>query len=76
MEDMTIQNGGSYAAAGAPNCTHLVVDEHTVKTIPFEVCHKNYMIRVFCFTNACFYNCTRPAYLQIRPYFLFVILFS
>ena len=47
MEDMTIQNGGSYAAAGAPNCTHLVVDEHSVKTIPFEVCHQKYIIWVF-----------------------------
>ena len=28
--------GGSCAEAGSPTCTHLVIAEHSVKTIPFE----------------------------------------
>ena len=30
--------GGTYAEPGSPTCTHLVVDEHSVKSIPYE-CH-------------------------------------
>nr|AUG84409.1 ECT2 [Platynereis dumerilii] len=37
MEDLTVANGGTCAEPGAPQCTHLVVDEHTVKKIPCEI---------------------------------------
>lgn len=36
MEEVTFKNGGTCAEAGAPTCTHLVVAEHSVKTILFE----------------------------------------
>ncbi|KAI0240758.1 Protein ECT2 [Lamellibrachia satsuma] len=36
MEEVTFKNGGTCAEAGAPTCTHLVVAEHSVKTIGFE----------------------------------------
>ena len=37
--------GGTYAEPGAPTCTHLVVDEHSVKTIPFEVHSKLHIVK-------------------------------
>ncbi|CAH1781349.1 unnamed protein product [Owenia fusiformis] len=35
MEEIAVQNGGRVVEQGFPECTHLVVDGHTVKTIPF-----------------------------------------
>ena len=34
---MCVCVGGSCAEPGAPACTHLVLDEHAVKQIPFEL---------------------------------------
>lgn len=38
-------SGGTYAEAGAPTSTHLVVDEHNVKNIPFETHHKLHVVK-------------------------------
>ena len=35
MEEQAVQQGGTICAVGHPTCTHLVVDEHTVKSLPF-----------------------------------------
>ncbi|KAK7499196.1 hypothetical protein BaRGS_00009456 [Batillaria attramentaria] len=34
MEDLTIENGGTYTSVGSEEATHLVVDEHAVKELP------------------------------------------
>ena len=36
ITQVIVFSGGTYAEPGAPTCTHLVVDEHSVKTIPFD----------------------------------------
>ncbi|ESO86405.1 hypothetical protein LOTGIDRAFT_61738, partial [Lottia gigantea] len=34
MEELTIENGGTYCALGSDESTHLVVDEHAIKELP------------------------------------------
>ncbi len=45
MEDLTVDNGGAVVEAGAPQATHLVVDEHAVKNIPFDTSSKLHIVK-------------------------------
>ena len=36
MEEQAVQQGGKIGVVGDSSCTHLIVDEHTVKSLPFE----------------------------------------
>jgi len=35
MQEQAIQQGGDVCEVGDSACTHLIVDEHTVKSLPF-----------------------------------------
>ncbi|NWI47735.1 ECT2 protein, partial [Picathartes gymnocephalus] len=46
MEEMTeMQGGGHYLPVGDERCTHLVVEESTVKVLPFEPLKKLYVVK-------------------------------
>ncbi|NXH98522.1 ECT2 protein, partial [Pachycephala philippinensis] len=46
MEEMTeMQGGGHYLPVGDERCTHLVVEENTVKDLPFEPLKKLYVVK-------------------------------
>ncbi|KAM4862175.1 protein ECT2 isoform X13 [Urocitellus parryii] len=45
MEEMTEMQGGSYLAVGDERCTHLIVEENTVKELPFEPSKKLYVVK-------------------------------
>lgn len=45
MEEMTEMQGGCYLPVGDERCTHLVVEESTVKEIPFEPLKKLYIVK-------------------------------
>uniref|UniRef100_H3AXS6 Epithelial cell transforming 2 n=1 Tax=Latimeria chalumnae TaxID=7897 RepID=H3AXS6_LATCH len=45
MEEMTKMQGGQYLPVGDERCTHLVVDENTVKELPFEPSSKLYVVK-------------------------------
>ncbi|XP_029472618.1 protein ECT2 isoform X7 [Rhinatrema bivittatum] len=45
MEEMTQMQGGKYLAVGDDRCTHLVVEESTVKEFPFEPPAKLYVVK-------------------------------
>ncbi|NWV59520.1 ECT2 protein, partial [Malurus elegans] len=46
MEEMTeMQGGGHYLPVGDERCTHLVVEESTVKDLPFEPLKKLYVVK-------------------------------
>nr|XP_033815183.1 protein ECT2 isoform X2 [Geotrypetes seraphini] len=45
MEEMTERQGGKYLPAGDERCTHLVVEESTVKDLPFEPPEKLYVVK-------------------------------
>ncbi|XP_074184128.1 protein ECT2 isoform X6 [Rhinolophus sinicus] len=45
MEEMTEMQGGSYLPVGDERCTHLIVEENTVKELPFEPSKKLYVVK-------------------------------
>ncbi|XP_040469090.1 protein ECT2 isoform X4 [Falco naumanni] len=45
MEEMTEMQGGQYLPVGDERCTHLVVEESTVKDLPFEPLEKLYVVK-------------------------------
>ncbi|XP_068810341.1 protein ECT2 isoform X1 [Struthio camelus] len=45
MEEMTEMQGGCYLPVGDERCTHLVVEENTVKDLPFEPLKKLYVVK-------------------------------
>lgn len=45
MEELTIENGGTYTSVGSDDATHLVVDEHAVKELPPGLKLPNLIIR-------------------------------
>ncbi|XP_027503380.1 protein ECT2 isoform X1 [Corapipo altera] len=45
MEEMTEMQGGHYLPVGDERCTHLVVEESTVKDLPFEPLGKLYVVK-------------------------------
>ncbi|NXO22446.1 ECT2 protein, partial [Cisticola juncidis] len=45
MEEMTEMQGGHYLPVGDERCTHLVVEESTVKELPFEPLKKLYVVK-------------------------------
>ncbi|XP_045439640.1 protein ECT2 isoform X5 [Pipistrellus kuhlii] len=45
MEEMTEMQGGSYLEVGDERCTHLIVEESTVKELPFEPSKKLYVVK-------------------------------
>ncbi|KFQ40485.1 Protein ECT2 [Mesitornis unicolor] len=45
MEEMTEMQGGCYLPVGDERCTHLVVEESTVKDLPFEPLKKLYVVK-------------------------------
>lgn len=45
MEEMTEMQGGHYLPVGDARCTHLVVEESTVKDLPFEPLKKLYVVK-------------------------------
>ena len=53
MEEQAIEQGGSVCDVSDPSCTHVVVDDHTVKSLPFVPEGRVYVVvqevGVFCF---------------------------
>uniref|UniRef100_A0A8D2B4Z4 Protein ECT2 n=1 Tax=Sciurus vulgaris TaxID=55149 RepID=A0A8D2B4Z4_SCIVU len=45
MEEMTEMQGGSSLPVGDERCTHLIVEENTVKELPFEPSKKLYVVK-------------------------------
>uniref|UniRef100_F7DMF3 Protein ECT2 n=1 Tax=Ornithorhynchus anatinus TaxID=9258 RepID=F7DMF3_ORNAN len=45
MEEMTEMQGGNFLPVGDERCTHLVVEENTVKELPFEPPKKLYVVK-------------------------------
>ncbi|KAK2141472.1 hypothetical protein LSH36_1092g00051 [Paralvinella palmiformis] len=45
MTEVAETNGALVAEPGAPNCTHLVIDEHTVKQMPFKTMAKTHIVK-------------------------------
>ncbi|XP_053808077.1 protein ECT2 isoform X4 [Vidua chalybeata] len=45
MEEMTEMQGGHFLPVGDERCTHLVVEESTVKDLPFEPLKKLYVVK-------------------------------
>uniref|UniRef100_A0A672UZY5 Epithelial cell transforming 2 n=1 Tax=Strigops habroptila TaxID=2489341 RepID=A0A672UZY5_STRHB len=45
MEEMTEMQGGHYLPVGDERCTHLVVEESTVKDLPFEPLKNLYVVK-------------------------------
>ncbi|XP_073531013.1 protein ECT2 isoform X3 [Phyllobates terribilis] len=45
MEAMTVMQGGQFLPVGDENCTHLVVEENSVKELPFEPPKKLYVVK-------------------------------
>uniref|UniRef100_A0A8C5TH97 Epithelial cell transforming 2 n=1 Tax=Malurus cyaneus samueli TaxID=2593467 RepID=A0A8C5TH97_9PASS len=45
MEEMTEMQGGHYLPVGDERCTHLVVEESTIKDLPFEPLKKLYVVK-------------------------------
>ncbi|RXM32942.1 Protein ECT2 [Acipenser ruthenus] len=45
MEDMTEMQGGRYLDVGDVRCTHMVVEENTIKELPFEPSKKLYVVK-------------------------------
>lgn len=45
MEEMTEMQGGTYLPVGDERCTHLIVDENTVKELPFEPSKKLFVVK-------------------------------
>ncbi|KAL3848234.1 hypothetical protein ACJMK2_019105 [Sinanodonta woodiana] len=45
MEELTEQNGGMIAAPGDPNCSHLVVEDQSMKELPSDLCLPKHVIR-------------------------------
>ncbi|EDL34917.1 ect2 oncogene, isoform CRA_c [Mus musculus] len=45
MEEMTEMQGGSYLPVGDERCTHLIVEENTVKDLPFEPSKKLFVVK-------------------------------
>ncbi|NXA51463.1 ECT2 protein, partial [Nothocercus julius] len=45
MEEMTEMQGGHYLPVGDDRCTHLVVEENTVKDLPFEPLKSLYVVK-------------------------------
>ncbi|XP_055481952.1 protein ECT2 isoform X2 [Psammomys obesus] len=45
MEEMTEMQGGSYLPVGDERCTHLIVEENTVKELPFEPSKKLFVVK-------------------------------
>ncbi|XP_053315711.1 protein ECT2 isoform X1 [Spea bombifrons] len=45
MEEMTEMQGGQYLPVGNEKCTHLVVEENSVKELPFEPSKKLYVVK-------------------------------
>ncbi|MBZ3874347.1 Protein ECT2, partial [Sciurus carolinensis] len=45
MEEMTEMQGGSCLPVGDERCTHLIVEENTVKELPFEPSKKLYVVK-------------------------------
>ena len=44
MEEQAVQQGGKICVVGDSSCTHLIVDEHTVKSLPFEPQGRIYIV--------------------------------
>ncbi|XP_040284182.1 protein ECT2 isoform X2 [Bufo bufo] len=45
MEEMTVMQGGQFLPVGDETCTHLVVEENSVKELPFEPPKKLYVVK-------------------------------
>uniref|UniRef100_A0A8D2L7T1 Epithelial cell transforming 2 n=1 Tax=Varanus komodoensis TaxID=61221 RepID=A0A8D2L7T1_VARKO len=45
MEEMTEMQGGQYLPVGDERCTHLIVEENTVKDLPFEPSENLYIVK-------------------------------
>uniref|UniRef100_A0A6I8S333 Epithelial cell transforming 2 n=1 Tax=Xenopus tropicalis TaxID=8364 RepID=A0A6I8S333_XENTR len=45
MEEMTEMQGGTFLSVGDEKCTHLVVEENSVKELPFEPPKKLYVVK-------------------------------
>nr|XP_046247913.1 protein ECT2 isoform X2 [Scatophagus argus] len=45
MEERTLKHGGSYLEVGDERCTHLVVEENTVKEVPFSPSKKLFAVK-------------------------------
>jgi len=57
--------GALVAEPGAPNCTHLVIDEHTVKQMPFKTMAKTHIVK----SAVSVYMCVHPFVCVIMAYF-------
>uniref|UniRef100_A0A3Q3RUQ8 Epithelial cell transforming 2 n=1 Tax=Mastacembelus armatus TaxID=205130 RepID=A0A3Q3RUQ8_9TELE len=45
MEERTLKHGGSYLEVGDENCTHVVVEENSVKELPFSPSKKLFVVK-------------------------------
>ncbi|XP_023688626.2 protein ECT2-like isoform X2 [Paramormyrops kingsleyae] len=45
MEERTLKHGGGHLEVGDERCTHVVVEENTVKELPFEPSKKLYVVK-------------------------------
>ncbi|XP_047444112.1 protein ECT2 isoform X2 [Mugil cephalus] len=45
MEERTLKHGGSYLAVGDERCTHMVVEENSVKELPFSPSPKLFVVK-------------------------------
>ncbi|XP_060887238.1 protein ECT2 isoform X2 [Labrus mixtus] len=45
MEERTLKHGGSYLEVGDERCTHMVVEENSVKELPFSPTKKLYVVK-------------------------------
>ncbi|XP_028259456.1 protein ECT2 isoform X3 [Parambassis ranga] len=45
MEERTLKHGGSYLEVGDERCTHMVVEENSVKDLPFTPSKKLYVVK-------------------------------
>ncbi|GAA6226213.1 protein ECT2 isoform X3 [Lates japonicus] len=45
MEERTLKHGGRYLEVGDESCTHIVVEEHSVKELPFSPSKKLFVVK-------------------------------
>ena len=56
-----LSEGGTCVEPGAPTCTHLVIDDRTTRTVPFELHGRVHVVKseVSCVAFAYQFVCTR-----------------
>lgn len=45
MEELTIENGGTFSEPGAQDVTHLVIDDQNIKEIPQDISLPPFVVR-------------------------------